>query len=106
MNTKLLLAVALSALMLSASGLSMAAAGGGETSPKAQPEMQHKGGSGMGGMMGHGGNGGDMMGSCPMMGGQSHMDPKTSMQMQGEMMKAMGDIMLKYADRLDTSPSK
>jgi hypothetical protein len=47
-----------------------------------------------------------MMGACPMMEGGSHIDPKTSMQMQGEMMKAMGDIMLKYADRLDASPSK
>ncbi|MFM0388395.1 hypothetical protein [Paraburkholderia dipogonis] len=105
MNAKFLLIVPLSTLLLSASGLSMAAAGGSD-SPKAQPEMQRKGGSGMGGMMGHGANGGDMMGSCPMMGGGSHMDARTSMQMHGEMMKAMGDIMLKYADKLDTSPSK
>ncbi|MFM0268180.1 hypothetical protein [Paraburkholderia sediminicola] len=106
MNAKFLLIVPLSTLLLSASGLSMAAAGGSDAHPKAQPEMQRKGGSGMGGMMGHGANGGDMMGSCPMMGGGSHMDARTSMQMHGEMMKAMGDIMLKYADKLDTSPSK
>ncbi|MBU7440627.1 hypothetical protein, partial [Paraburkholderia fungorum] len=78
MNTKLLLVVPLSALLLSASGLSMAAAGGGENSDsKAPPQMQHKGGSGMGGMMGPGAKGGDMMGSCPMMGAGSHMDART-----------------------------
>jgi hypothetical protein len=47
-----------------------------------------------------------MMGACPMMGGASHLDPKTSMQMHGEMMKAMGDIMLKYADKIQTPPAK
>ncbi|AJZ56604.1 hypothetical protein OI25_7725 [Paraburkholderia fungorum] len=110
MNAKFVLIVPISALLLSASGLSMAAAGEGATAyQKAQPDMHGKGASGMGGMggmMGQGAKGGDMMGACPMMGGASHLDPKTSMQMQGEMMKAMGDIMLKYADRLDTSPSK
>jgi hypothetical protein len=106
MNAKLLLVVPLSALLLSTSGLSMAGGGGGNTYPKAQPEMQGRGGSGMDGMTGHGANDGDMMGRCPMMGGGSHMDSRNSMQMQGEMMKAMGDIMLKYAGRLDTSPSK
>ena len=57
----------------------------------------------MGGMMGGGGMGGGMMGGgmmgMPMMGG----DPKQQaemMAMRGEMMKAMGDIMLKYAERL------
>ena len=33
-------------------------------------------------------------GMCPMMGGQS--DSPRMMQMRGEMMKAMGDILLKY----------
>jgi hypothetical protein len=58
-------------------------------------------------MMGHsgrmGGMGGGMMGSgmmdMPMMGG----DPKQHadmMAMRGEMMKAMGDIMVKYAERM------
>ncbi|MEZ2307226.1 hypothetical protein AB6809_11415 [Paraburkholderia sp. RCC_158] len=46
------------------------------------------------------------MGSCPMMGGNTGMDPKTAMRMHGEMMKAMGDIMLKYADQAGTSPTK
>ncbi len=70
MNAKLLL-VPLSTLLLSASGLSMAASGvGGDTYAKAQPERHDKGSSGMGGMMGHGAKGSDMMGACPMMGGR------------------------------------
>ena len=54
-------------------------------------------------MMGHegptGGMGGGMMGMTPTMGG----DPKQQaemMAMRGEMMKAMGDIMMKYAERM------
>jgi hypothetical protein len=54
-------------------------------------------------MMGHegpmGGMGGGMMAMMPMMGG----DPKQQaemMAMRGEMMKAMGDIMMKYAERM------
>jgi len=53
-------------------------------------------------MMGMGG----MMGNCPMMGGTAGMDPKTAMKMHGEMMRAMGDIMLKYSDQAATAPSK
>ena len=55
-----------------------------------------RGGMMMGqGMMGEGG----MMATMPMMGG----DPKQQaemMAMRGEMMKAMGEIMLKYAQRM------
>jgi hypothetical protein len=58
-------------------------------------------------MMGHGPMagmgrarmGGGMMGMMPMMSG----DPKQQaemMAMRGEMMKAMGDIMMKYAERM------
>lgn len=95
MNTKFLFVVPLSALLLSVSGLSMAAAGaGGNPYPKVQPDTQGKGASGMGGMMGHGAKGGDTMGSCPMMGGGPRMDSKTSMQMHGEMMRAKRDIKL------------
>jgi hypothetical protein len=46
-----------------------------------------------------GGMGGGMMGMMPMTGG----DPKQQadmMAMRGEMMKAMGDIMMKYAERM------
>ena len=58
------------------------------------------GGQGMGGMMG-------MMQGCPMMQGGGHGLPhlppgneKLELQMHAEMMKAMGDIMAKYAARL------
>lgn len=51
-------------------------------------------GIGMGGMMGMGGG---MMG--PMMGACESMDPATAMRMRGEMMRAMGDILIKYADQ-------
>ena len=49
--------------------------------------------------MGRGMMGGGMMGMMPMMSG----DPKQQaemMAMRGEMMKAMGDIMMKYAERM------
>lgn len=52
----------------------------------------------MGGGMGPGMMGGGMMGMPMMMGG----DPKQQAEMlamRGEMMKAMGDIMMKYAQR-------
>ena len=45
--------------------------------------------------------GGGMMGSCPMMGGNMGMDPKTAMRMHADMMRAMSDIMLKYADQAE-----
>ena len=50
-------------------------------------------------MMGHEGPMGGMMGMMPAMSG----DPKQQaemMAMRGEMMKAMGDIMMKYAERM------
>lgn len=53
-----------------------------------------------GGMMSNG-----MMGSCPMMGAGSGANSKVMMQMHGEMMRAMGDIMIKYADKLDAPAS-
>jgi len=56
----------------------------------------------MGGGMGPGMMGGGMMGMPMMMGG----DPKQQaemMAMRGEMMKAMGDIMIKYAQRAQSS---
>jgi hypothetical protein len=59
-------------------------------------QMMGQGGM-MGGGMGPGMMGGGMMGGMMMSG-----DPKQQaemMAMRGEMMKAMGDIMLKYAQR-------
>jgi hypothetical protein len=50
----------------------------------------------MGGMMG-----GGMMGGMPMMGGPA--DSPRMMQMRGEMMKAMGEIMLKYGKLMETT---
>jgi hypothetical protein len=53
-------------------------------------------------MMGQGMMGGGMMGMPMMMGG----DPKQQAEMlamRGEMMKAMGDIMLKYAQRAQSA---
>jgi hypothetical protein len=62
--------------------------------------MQGMPGGGMPGMMG-GHMGGMMM--CPMMmgmmGGQA--DPR-AMQMHGEMMKAVGDIMMKYGKMMES----
>ena len=53
-----------------------------------------------GGMMGGGMmQGGMMPGMMGMMGGQG--DPRM-MQMRGEMMKAMGDIMMKYGKMMET----
>jgi hypothetical protein len=64
-------------------------------------QMMSHGGM-MGGGMGPGMMGGGMMGMPMMMGG----DPKQQaemMTMRGEMMKAMGDIMIKYAQRAQSS---
>jgi hypothetical protein len=100
MTTKLLRAAALSALLLTTGTVAMAA---GDTGNNANPPAQTRehGSS----MMGMGGMAGGMMGSCPMMGSNMGLDPKTAMRMHGEMMKAMGDIMLKYADQAG-APSK
>ena len=51
---------------------------------------------------------GDMTG-MPMMGGGAPADPKEKaamLQMRGEMMKAMGDIMMKYATRMQGMTGK
>lgn len=73
--------------------------------PSGQPGQQHPlpgGGPGMGAgmcpmMMGGGGMmGGGMMGGSP---GES----ARMMQMRGEMMKAMGDIMIKYGKAMESA---
>src|SRR5262245_24113176 len=51
---------------------------------------------------------GDMM-PMPMMGGAASSDPKEKadmLQMRGEMMKAMGDIMMKHARRMQGTTGK
>ena len=52
-----------------------------------------------GGMMGGGMMGRPMMGMGPMIGGDAKQQAEM-MAMHGEMMKAMGDIMTKYAQRM------
>lgn len=97
MNTKRLATMSLALALLGASGLSAAA------SPP-QPAMHDHASGMMGdskGMMGKG-----MMSNCPMMGQLPPGNEKLAMQMHGEMMKAMGDIMLKYADKIQTPPAK
>ncbi|CAM4223412.1 hypothetical protein [Bordetella muralis] len=53
----------------------------------------------MGGMMG-------MMKNCPMMAQLPPGNEKLSMQMHAEMMKAMGDILSKYADQVKVPEGK
>lgn len=63
---------------------------------------------GMMGMMGGGAMGGGMMGmmqGCPMAMGTG-LDRKTAMKMRGEMMRAMGDILIKYADKIQEPATK
>jgi hypothetical protein len=107
MSAKPLLTTCLSALLVGASAVALAAGGAGTNDyPNAKPQTRGHGSSMMGNVMGMGGMSGDMMGSCPMIGANAGMDPKTAMRMHGEMMRAMGDIMLKYSDQLHTPQSK
>ncbi|WP_260426589.1 hypothetical protein [Burkholderia sp. Bp9142] len=96
MYAKLVRMAVVSAMLVTASAVSFAAAGS-NPGPSTQ-DRQH----GHGSMMGMDG----MMGSCPMMGASAGMDPKTALRMHGEMMRAMGDIMLKYSEQAGSAPSK
>ncbi|CAM5378605.1 hypothetical protein [Eoetvoesiella caeni] len=117
MNMKALFIAPITALLLGVSGAGVAATSssdGATTGMKAEPGMMHNGdaaqmghmkpgkmqdhGMMSGGMMG-------MMGSCPMMGAAGGANSKVMMQMHGEMMRAMGDIMMKYADKLEVPSS-
>jgi hypothetical protein len=52
---------------------------------------------------------GDTMGGMPMMGATAPTDPKEKvamLEMHGEMMKAMGDIMMKHAQRMHGMTTK
>ena len=55
------------------------------------------------GMMRDGMMGGGMMGMMPMMMGGDPKQQAEMMAMRGEMMKAMGDIMVKYAQRAQSA---
>ncbi|TCT07027.1 hypothetical protein [Paralcaligenes ureilyticus] len=113
MNTKRLLVTSLSALLLGVSGLSLAATSTGNDASMMQhesPSAEHgtqgssmMGGGMMGSMMG-GGMMENMMGGG-MMGAGAGLSRKAAMQMHGEMMRAMGDIMIKYADKIETPPA-
>jgi hypothetical protein len=82
--------------------------------PPAQPGSGHAGGmmpmEMCRQMMGRQMMGGPMMGGMmgmPMGGDTSKMDPKAMaqmMEMRGEMMKAMGEIMLKHAKKIQGAP--
>ncbi|HVB78744.1 MAG TPA: hypothetical protein VNE82_02205 [Candidatus Binataceae bacterium] len=67
-------------------------------------------GSGMMGMMGGGMMGGGMMGGgmggYPATGQWSPGNEKLAMKMRGEMMQAMGKILIKYADKIEPRPAK
>lgn len=61
-----------------------------------------------GGMMGGGAMGNGMMGmmgGCPMAMGAG-LGRKDAMKMRGEMMRAMGDILIKYADKIQEPAAK
>ncbi|WP_237174024.1 hypothetical protein [Paracandidimonas lactea] len=122
MNMKVLLIAPITALLLGVGGASIAATSssdGTTTGMKAESDMMQNGAAAqMGdmkpgkmndhGMMGGGMMGGGMMGmmgSCPMMGAAGGANSKVMMQMHGEMMRAMGDIMIKYADKLEVPSS-
>lgn len=117
MNMKALFIAPITALLLSVSGAAVAATPSGDgttTGMKAEPGMMQNGDATQMGQMksgrmkDHGMMGGSMMGmmgSCPMMGAASGANGKVMMQMHGEMMRAMGDIMIKYADKLEVPSS-
>lgn len=114
MNTKTFVIATLSALAMGVSVPLMAEPAGADAAQvmgqhpgagMAEPMMsgamkRGEGGHGSmagGGMGGMSGAGGGMMGA--MMGAGAHLNPATAMRMHGEMMRAMGDILIKYADQ-------
>lgn len=50
--------------------------------------------------------GGGMMGACPGMMGGAGLDSATAMRMHGEMMRAMGDILVKYAGKAEPTVNR
>ncbi|GCB06494.1 hypothetical protein [Ralstonia sp. SET104] len=101
MKTQSVVAATLALALLGAGGWSVAAGpsrGTDGTKPGSQDPMHSMM---MDHMMGDG-----MMGGCPMMGQLPPGNEKLSMQMHGEMMQAMGEILRKYADKIQTPSSK
>lgn len=112
MNTKALIIVPITALLLGvgSAGVAATSSSDGSMGMKEESGMMQSGDAPRmghmksGEMRGHGMMGGGMMGmmdSCPMMGAMSGPNSKVLMQMHGEMMRAMGDILIKYADKLE-----
>jgi hypothetical protein len=119
MKAKKLFPALLAAVLISASGWSLAAEGEASAQHHPQTEQSMKTMPGMNaGMMGNvGGNGmmgGGMMGGmmnmmgggCPMMSRLPAGNEALAMRMHGEMMEAMGKILVKYADKLPSQPAK
>lgn len=128
MKAKRLYPVLLAAVLVGTSGWGLAAQGDASTHPQPQTEqgtktmpgmntqmMGNMGNGMMGqGMMGHGmmrhgmmgGMMGMMGGGCPMMGQLPAGHEALAMRMHGEMMEAMGRILVKYADKLEPQQSK
>jgi hypothetical protein len=101
MKTRYFAAHLLAVALLAGSGLSVAAEPAGSAMRDPSMMRSHM-------AMGHHMMGASGMNAGPMM-MMGHLPPgneKLELQMHGEMMKAMGDIMLKYADRIQTPPSK
>lgn len=123
MKAKILYPVLLAAVLAGTSGWSLAAEGDASMHHHPQSEQGMKTMSGMSaqmmgnmgnGMMGHGMMGRGMMGGmmgmmsggCPMMGRFPAGDQALAMRMHGEMMEAMGRILIKYADKIQPQPAK
>lgn len=114
MNGNRILAGTLSAVTLLFAGTAVAAEPGPHL-PGTEGKMENRMDSKMScdsmmGMMGGGTMGKDMMGGV-MNDGQMMADlppgnEKLNMQMQAEMMQAMGTILQKYADRISIPPEK
>ncbi|WP_269498727.1 hypothetical protein [Castellaniella sp. S9] len=106
MNTTRLLITSFTVLLLGMGNVAFAATPSGDstaTMPNASGMMQDGNTPRMGHMMRGGMMG--MMGGCPMMGAEGGPNGKVMMQMHGEMMRSMGEIMMKYADKLEAPSS-
>ena len=120
MSIKKSFVASLAAVLLGIGGQSMAAE---PTAPHAQPAwgapamsgsmMGNMGANGAMGPMGGGPMGSGMMGMMgggmggyPATGQWSPGNEKLAMKMRGEMMQAMGKILIKYADKIEPRPAK
>ena len=130
MYTTLVSAVAIVTLFASTAAFAQQPPSGHQHDPsqppsQSQPAAPGRGGmgsmhpGGMGGMQGggmHGGGMGGMMGGgmCGMMGGMGPMmgassDPKVQgrmLQMRGEIMKAVGEVLIKHGQALEAAPAR